>query len=147
MTRKRAASVDQIVEDANAVRLELATLDHALQQEIDAIDFKAFKAARLPTDQETEQRKKLRATQGEIGEAFVVLGFVTAQRLDNSAEAAHLLRQLQVINAGLEDDLDRLERLEKFAETAATVADALAKATAKIAKLAAQGVTGVAGIG
>ena len=68
-----------------------------------------------------------------------MLAFVTAQRLDNTAEIDHLLRQVQAINAGPVDDLNRLKKIERYAEIAAKVADGLARAAEKLARLAAKG--------
>ena len=137
-TTKRFTA-DEIIADANAARQALAEMERALQEGIDAIDFKAFQADRDLTDRELDQRKKLRATLGEVRDGFRVLAFVTAQRLDNSAEAEQLARQMQVINAGLEDDLARLKKIAKFAETAAQVADGLARVVATLANVAEKG--------
>ncbi|MGH6880537.1 hypothetical protein [Hypericibacter sp.] len=134
----KAPTAAAVIADANAARLKLATLEQQLQDGIDTIDFGAFKKKRPLTDAEIDQRKKLRATQGEVREGFRVLAFVTAQRLDNAVETGQLLRQMQVINAGLEDDLGTLQKIEKYATIAAQVADALAKAVAQLAAIAAK---------
>lgn len=139
MTDKKP-TVAQVVANANAARQQLALLERELQEDIDAIDFKAFKEKRDSTAAEIAQRKELRATQAEVREDFKVLAFVTAQRLDDTAEVAQLLRQMQVINAGLDDDLARLKKIEKYAKIAAKVADTTAKAAEKLAALAAKGV-------
>ena len=93
---------------------------------------------RAPSDAEQKRRKALRATQAEVREDFRVLAFVTAQRLDDTVEVEQLNRQIQMINAGLKDDLSKLKRVEKYAKTAAKVSDALAKAADKLADLAAK---------
>jgi hypothetical protein len=135
-------TVDEIVADANAARQALAEMERDLQEGIDAIDFKSFQAGRELTAKELDQRKKLRATLGEVRDGFRVLAFVTAQRLDDSAEAEQLARQMQIINAGLEDDLARLKKVAKFAEIAAQVADGLAKVVARLANIAEKGLAG-----
>ena len=134
----RKPTVAQVVSSANTARQQLALLERELQEGIDAIDFKAFREKRAPTAAEIEKRKQLRVTQAEVREDFRVLAFVTAQRLDDTAEVEQLHRQMQMINAGLKDDLAKLKRIEKYAKTAAKVADALAKAAGKLADLAAK---------
>lgn len=134
-------SVAQVVAEANNARQQLALLERQLQEEIDDIDFAAFKAKRQLTAAEVEKRKQLRSTQAEVREQFKVLAFVTAQRLDNAEEVSLLLRQMHSINAGLKDDLARLKRIERYAKIAAKVADAIAKATAKLAAIAAKGLS------
>lgn len=132
-------SIQEVIDQANAARQQLALLERELQEGIDSIDLTAFKEKRDLTDAEQAERKELRGTQAEVREDFRVLAFVTAQRLDNAAEVDHLLRQVQAINAGLVDDLNRLKKIERYAEIAAKVADALAKAAEKLAKVAAKG--------
>ena len=129
----RKPTAAQIIAQAKAARAELAKLESDLQEEIDGLDFSAFKEKRNLTAAEFKQRKSRRATQAEIREAFKILAFVTAQRLDNSDEVARLSHQMKTINGGLKDDLDRLKKIEKYAQIAAKVADALAKAAAKLA--------------
>jgi uncharacterized protein (DUF885 family) len=132
-------TVASVVADANTARQALAELERELQEDIDEIDFTAFKEERDLTAKEIERRKERRATQGEVRDGFRILAFVTAQRLDDSAEVSQLLRQLQIVNAGLEDDLAQLEDIKKFAAISAQVADALAKTAANLAKVAASG--------
>jgi hypothetical protein len=132
-------TADKIIAVANAARQSLAKMERELQEGIDAIDFKAFQEDRDLTAKELDQRKTLRATLGEVRDGFRVLAFVTAQRLDDSAEAAQLARQMQIINAGLEDDLAQLQKVAKFAEIAAQVADGLAKVVATLANVAEKG--------
>lgn len=136
----RRPTVAQVVAQANAAREELAKLDRDLQEGIDEIDFTAFRERRERTDAEMELRKSLRAAQAEARESFTVLAFVTAQRLDDTAEVEHLIHRMEDINAGLQDDLDGLKKLEKYAKIAAKVADALAKGAEKLAKIAAEGI-------
>jgi hypothetical protein len=126
-------TVAEVVADANTTRQSLATLEHDLQDGIDAIDFAAFNEQRDLTAKEITQRRKLRATQAEVRDSFRILAFVTAQRLDDTDEVTQLLRQIQVVNAGLDDDLERLQKVAKFATTAAEVADGLAKVAADLA--------------
>ena len=129
----RKPTVAQIIAQAKAARGELAKLERELQEGIDGIDFLAFEKDRDLTAAELKRRKALRATQAEIREAFKILAFVTAQRLDNTNEVARLHRQMKAVNGGLKDDLERLKKIEKYARIAAKVADALAKAAAKLA--------------
>ena len=131
----------QVIAESNNARQQLATLEQQLQAGIDDIDFVAFKEGRQMTAAEIDKRKALRATQAEVREQFKVLAFVTAQRLDQTAEVSSLLRQIQAINSGLKDDLGRLKKIERYAATAAKVADALAKATEKLAAIAAKGLS------
>lgn len=133
------ATVAEIIADTNTARQSLATLERDLQEGIDAIDFAAFNDERDLTDKEITQRKKLRATQGEVRDSFRILAFVTAQRLDNADEVAQLLRQIQIVSAGLEDDLARLKKVAKFAEIAAEVAEGLAKVAENLADVAKNG--------
>jgi len=133
----RKATVAQVVASANAARQQLALLERELQEGIDAIDFKAFKEDRDLTAKEIEGRRELRATQAEVREDFKVLAFVTAERLDDTVEVEQLLRQIKVINAGLEDDLARLEKIERYAAISAKVADILAKTATRLASIAA----------
>ncbi|MGD1876453.1 MAG: hypothetical protein ACFB13_03015 [Kiloniellaceae bacterium] len=133
-------TVDEVVAKANAARESLAALERDLQEDIDAIDLTAFKEKRDRTPAELAKRKELRASQSEVREGFKVLAFVTAQRLDDTAEVQHLIRRMDDVNAGLQDDLDRLKKIEKYAAIAAKVADALAKVGEKLAKVAAKGI-------
>lgn len=142
MAPPKRLTVDEIIADANAARQALAEMERELQDGIDEIDFKAFQADRDLTDKEMNQRKKLRATLGEVRDGFRVLAFVTAQRLDNSAEAEQLARQMQIINTGLEDDLARLKKIAKFAAGAAQVANGLAKVVRTLANVAEKGLAG-----
>jgi tRNA(Ile)-lysidine synthase TilS/MesJ len=130
-------TVQEVMADANDSRQKLATLEHQLQDEIDAIDFQAFQEDRALTPDEAAQRKSRRATQAEVREGFRVLAFVTAQRLDDAAETGQLLRQIQNVNVGLGDDLKSLAAIRKYATIAAQVADALAKAAEQLAAIAA----------
>lgn len=127
-----------VIASANAARQNLANLERELQDDIDTIDFAAFKAKRPLTPEEIARRRDLRGTQGEVREGFRVLAFVTARRLDETAEVKKLLRDITTINAGLQDDLAKLKKLEKYAKIAAKVADTLAKAAEKLAAAAAK---------
>jgi hypothetical protein len=142
-TRRSAAqgsTVQEIVADATAAENELGVLERKLQDEIDAIRRTAFLEDRALTDAEIERRKELLATQGEVREAVKVLAFMTVQRLSKSEDVKNLLHQMEMVNAGLQDDLAKLEKVKKVAETAAKVADTLAKAGEKLAKFAAEGI-------
>lgn len=131
----------EVVAEANNARRQLATLEQQLQEEIDEIDFTAFRAGRPPTAAEIARRRELRTTQGEVRDQFKVLAFVTARRLDETDEVSFLLREMHNINVGLQDDFERLQRLQRYAQVAAEVADAVAKATAKLAAIAAKGLS------
>jgi hypothetical protein len=137
ITKPKTPSVDEIIADARVARQALSDMEQQLQEEIDKIDFAAFREKRDLTAAEIDRRKELRATQGEVRDGFTVLVFMTAERLDNSDEVSQLLRRLQVINAGLEDDLEQLRKVVKFAKLAAQVASALEKAAGNLARLAA----------
>jgi len=131
-------SAADVIASANTARQNLANLERELQDEIDAIDFTAFKAKRQLTDEENARRRERRATQGEVREGFRVLAFVTARRLDETTEVKKLLRDITTINSGLQDDLAKLKKLEKYAKIAAKVADTLAKAAERLAQAAAK---------
>lgn len=126
-------TVPQIIAQAKTARRELTTLEHELQEGIDAIDFRAFEEKRDLTAAEIKQRKAHRSTQAEIREGLKTLAYVTARRLDISEEVVQLHRQMKAINASLKDDLEKLKKIEKYAKIAAKVTDALAKAAAKLA--------------
>lgn len=134
-------TVAEVVAEANAARAELAALERELQEEIDAIDLTAFRERRARTAEELARRKERRASQAEVREGFKVLAFVTAQRLDDTAEVAQLIRQMNDVNAGLQDDLERLKRVVTYAETAAKVAETLARVAEKLATVAAKGLS------
>jgi hypothetical protein len=136
---ERKPTVAQVIASANTARQSLSLTERQLQEDIDAIDFRAFKEKRPLTAAESDKRKELRASQAEVREAFRVLGFVTAQRLDNTVEVERIRQQMQIINDGLQDDLARLKRLERYSRIAAQVADALAKAVERLAAIAASG--------
>ncbi len=134
-------TVAEVVAEANAARAELAALERELQEEIDAIDLTAFKERRPRTAEELARRKERRASQAEVREGFKVLAFVTAQRLDDTTEVEHLIRRMNDVNAGLQDDLERLKRVVTYAETAAKVTDTLARVAEKLAAVAAEGLS------
>ena len=133
-------SAAEVIADADAARAELAALERAAQDEIDDIDLSAFQNDRELTAEEIGRCKELRATQAEVREDFRILAFVTVRRLDRSDDVQQLLRQLTLINAGLDDDMQRLRELERYAAIAAKVTEALAKVTEKLAKIAAKGI-------
>jgi soluble cytochrome b562 len=130
-------SVNDIVKSAQAARRSLSDLEQKLQSEIDSIDFAAFREGRDLTAAEIAKRTQLRASQGELRDAFVQLAFVTVSRLDDSAEVAALSGRMERINRGLADDLDRLKRVAGFAKAVAGVADGVAKVAARLVALAA----------
>jgi len=134
----RVPTVQEVVAEAMNARQQLAALEQKLQEEIDEIDFTAFREQRQLTADEGVRRRSLRSTQGEVRDQFAVLAYVTARRLDETNEVAQLLRQMQTINAGLQDDFDRLRRLQRYSAIAERVADAAAQATAKLAAIAAK---------
>jgi hypothetical protein len=131
-------TVEAIVAEAEASRLQLTSLHDALQSEIDEIASNAAKQGREPTDAEKEQRKLLRAEQAKVLEAFKELAFVTLVRLDNSDDVKQLQTSLKSINANLNDDLERLKKIATYAKIAAQVADGLAKLAAQAAAIAAK---------
>ncbi len=133
-------TVAEVVADANAARADLAALERELQEGIDEIDLTAFHEGRDRTPDELATRKELRASLAEVREGFIVLAFVTARRLDDTAEVEGLIRRMNDVNAGLEDDLARLKKLEKYAAIAARVADTIARVAEKLAAVAAKGI-------
>lgn len=136
----RKPTVAEVVADANAARADLAALERELQEGIDEIDLAAFHEGRDRTPAELATRKELRASLAEVREGFIVLAFVTARRLDDTAEVERLIRKMNDVNAGLEDDLERLKKLEKYAAIAARVADTIARVAEKLAAVASKGI-------
>lgn len=136
MAERQKPTVDQVIAEADSARQQLASLERVLQEEIDEIDFRAFREGRALVPTEVERRRELRATQSEVREDFTVLAFVTAERLGETAEVDRLLRQMQLVNAGLEDDLARLRQVERYADVTAKVTDLLARTTAQLAEFA-----------
>jgi len=128
-----AAAVDDIVVAAAQARQGLATLEHQLQSDIDEIDLRAFREERPLTAEERARRRTMRAAQAETRDGFASLAYVTARRLDDSAETGRLLARVRDINAGLGDDLDDLKTIERYATIAAKVADGIAVVAAKLA--------------
>ena len=127
--------IGDIVADAREARQQLAAVEHQLQHEIDEIDFGAFREGRPLSDEEIGKRREFRASQAEVRDALIVLAFVTARRLDESAEVAMLQRQIGRINSNLRDDLDRLRGLEAFSERVAKITDLLARIVSGLAGL------------
>ncbi len=122
-----------IVSEAMQTRAELASLDHALQEEIDEIVTTAARERRRLSADEKARRKALRADQVEFGDLFRELAFVTLARLDASEEVANLKGKLDSVIEDLGDDLDQLGRIARYAEIAARVADGLTKLAIKVA--------------
>lgn len=125
---------DDIIAEARSARRELADLDQQIQEQIDQIDFDAFRDRRDLTPEERSLRQERRANQAEVREAYVSLAYVTLRRLDESDEVKRLQQKMKEINLGLSDDLDRLKRIERYAEVAAKIADSIAKIAAKVAE-------------
>lgn len=134
-------TADQVMADANDARQKLSDLEHKLQVGIDEIVFAAFKAGRPLSDADINKRKELRTAQMEVRDQFNVLGFVTMDRLDDTAEVSQLLHQMHTINVGLQDDFARLKEIERYSAIIAQVVDAIAKATEKLAVVAAKGLS------
>ena len=130
-------SVHDIVASAQAARRSLSDLEAQIQAELDELDFRLFSQGRPISEEERAQRRQLRASQGEVREAFAALAFVTLQRLDDSAEVAQLRVRMDRINQGLADDLDHLRATAALAATVAQVADGLAKVASQLVSRAA----------
>jgi len=137
----RLPTADQVMADANKARQKLSDLEHKLQVGIDEIVFAAFKAGRPLSEADKAKRRELRSAQMEVREQFNVLGFVTMDRLDDTAEVSQLLHQMHTINAGLQDDFARLKKIERYSAIIAQVVDAIAKATERLAVVAAKGIS------
>lgn len=133
MTSKE--TVDDIMADATAQRENLEQLERALQADIKAIDRRAFMESRSLTEEEKVERGRLRTSQKRLGEAYVKWAYLTAKRLDDSAEVATIKARIDAINLDLADDLERLKDVERYAEITAKIADGAVKIAGKIAKL------------
>ncbi len=131
------ATIDEIIADAKATRRDLADLEQELQEEIDAIRFRAFQEGRAMTAEEQATRNERRAQKAEARAVYMDLTFVTLQRLNESDELKQLARKMDEVNRGLSDDLDQLKQIAGYAETAAKVADGIAKVAEKVVALAA----------
>lgn len=131
-------TIDEIIASAAEARRRLGELEHGLQGEIDHIDFVAFMESRQLSNNEREQRMRLRASQMEVREAFDQLALSTLQRLDNSIEVAALNQRIQVIQKNLEYELEMLMNIAKIADTVAKVSDSVTKVVVQIAKKAEQ---------
>ena len=59
------ATVNEIIADAKATRRDLADLEQELQEEIDAIRFRAFQEGRAMTAEEQATRNERRAQKAE----------------------------------------------------------------------------------
>lgn len=134
MTDREA--VAEIMADAKTQRENLEELERSLQADIKRIDRLAFMESRPLTDDEKAHRAELRASQVKVGEAYVQWAYLTARRLDDSAEVEVIRAKIDAVNIGLADDLGRLKDVERYAEIAAKVAEGAVKIAGKIAKLA-----------
>lgn len=129
-------TVADIMADANVQRENLEELERSLQADIKQIDRTAFMESRPLTDDEKTHRAELRASQEKVGSAYVQWAYLTAKRLDDSAEVEVIKAKLDAVNLSLADDLGRLKDVERYAEIAAKVAEGAVKIAGKIAKLA-----------
>ena len=129
-------TVADIMADANAQRENLEELERSLQADIKQIDRTAFMESRPLTDDEKTRRAELRASQEKVGNAYVQWAYLTAKRLDDSAEVDVIKAKLDAVNLSLADDIGRLKNVERYAEIAAKVAEGAVKIAGKIAKLA-----------
>ena len=133
------AKAADIKAEADKTRKDIIALNNKIHDEVQAIEFAAFKANRDPTPAELKRQDELEATKKELQKQVTVLGFVTASKLDKSDDVSRLLERMESVNAGLEERLARLKKIEKFAKVAAQVADALAKIAERLAKIVASG--------
>lgn len=133
------SSAAEVVAEAKAAHDELAALERKLEKEINAIDFKVAKEKRKRTDAELKERGELNASLDKVQEAFIVLAYDAAMKLDSTAEVESLHQKMAQVNGMLAEDIGKLKKIEKVAAVAAQVADALAKGAEKLAKIAAEG--------
>lgn len=126
-----------ILTTAKEARKNLAELKQDLQDEINEINFAAFRDNRVMNAEERKRRASRRSSHTEIREAYVVLAYVTLKHLDELDEVKELQAKMNAINDGLSDDLDRLKKIEKYAGTIARITDQFANIVEKAASLAA----------
>ena len=92
-----------IVDDALRTRDALAKLESAINSEIDAIGFQAFQEKRDLTADERSRRDHLRASRGEVQDAFAELAFVTLAKLNRSSDVQNLLHDIAEANGYFEE--------------------------------------------
>lgn len=130
-------TIDDVLAEAKAARLDLADLEFELQEEIDRIRFDAASSGRAMTEEERNLRNQLRAEKSELRDAFVQLTFVTLQRLDSAPEIAQLNARMAAVNQDLQDDLAHLKEIAEFAALAARISEGIAGIAAKVASMVA----------
>ncbi|HKU97970.1 MAG TPA: hypothetical protein VJR58_21950 [Vineibacter sp.] len=123
----------EIIAIARDTRTHLSTLELTLSSDIEAIEQDAFAANRPMTKAETTRHDQLRAMLAETRDAFVALGFVTLQALNNSDTVKRLRADIADANQQIQADLARLKKIAKFAEVTARILEGLAKLTGTLA--------------
>lgn len=131
-----AESAASVVVAAETSRKSLFDLELGIEQQIDALRFRAFQERRALSPAERDRRTQLRAAQAELRDAHLELAHVTLLRLDDSVEVHRLNARIAEVNQGLADDLKALKDLEGLAEKVADVTDKLAQVARKIAERA-----------
>ena len=129
-------TIADIMADATAQRKNLEQLEVSLQADIKDIDRRAFMESRALTEEEKALREERRASQKKVGTAYIQWGYLTAKRLDDSAEVEIIKAKIDAVNVELADDLGRLKDVERYAEVAAKIAEGAVKIAGKIVKLA-----------
>ena len=110
-------------------------LDQKLAAERKSIQTQAFMANRPMTAEEIARRKEIAATRGELGDAMETLSLDTASALNEASDVDTLIANLNSINQGLQDDLDKLQKLADTAAKAAAVASGMASIVTNLVSL------------
>ena len=126
--------VDEILAEFQVAIADLGQLEKDLQGEINDIKIAAFRAGRKMSADEVALRNERRASQTKVRDAMGELAYVTAKRLDDSHEVAVLKSDIDEVNLGLLDDLDRLKDVERYADAAAKISAGLVKIASSVAK-------------
>ena len=138
--RESLSEIAAIVARSKEAHDALVRLDKEIEEQIDALDRRAFARGRQqnkpPIYQpgETAQRKRLRDSQSELADNIIVLAAITAAELSNSNTVTGLRDRMQTVNSGLQETLNRLGKIEKFAETTAQVATSVEKAVLEVGR-------------
>jgi len=126
-----------IIDGWASARDEFVQLDGTIEQEIQSLRRRAFDEGRSLTQDEQAKRDTLTKAQSDARDSFALVAFDRLQRIDQSAELKKLNDEMQRVNSGLQDDLDKLKTIQETAAQAAKIADTVAKVAAALAKAAA----------
>lgn len=126
--------VDEILAEFEVTIADLGQLEKNLQGEINDIKITAFRAGRTMSADEIALRNERRTSQTKVRDAMGELAYVTAKRLDDSHEVAALKSDIDEVNLGLLDDLERLQDVERYADAAAKISAGLVKIASSVAK-------------